>query len=162
MNIGELIQSKRGCRGNAALPRDGIMLSIFNRKATTPDGEDKRQQLAIGIGAGAMALSRWCVGDRVTIDIDPTTSTATIRRVVNGEAVPSWKLTDRQGSKGKQRIGESVASTVKFTTSEKALVALGMEDAGGPYVPGDIIIGGHGIRFPLRKQFAVNVGGLGL
>jgi len=156
MNIGELITRKS--RGRAQSQGSGVSIGVIkNGHQKTPN--TPAYCVSFGIMADVMRQMRFVVGDRVTLDIDPINSTATIRRVIAGDKTVSWKLSSRKGGvKGdsKKHEGSCQPSTFKFSSDDTILSALGMKELVGErsfytaYTTSD-----KGIEFPLPKQYKV-------
>jgi hypothetical protein len=82
----------------------GISISLCKAQ------ENRPEQLSFGIQQDVMKAMRWVVGDRVMFGRDSETGIFVLARHPDG-----YKLTPRSTGKGKDVVGQCVASTLRIT-----------------------------------------------
>jgi len=145
MNIREILGKSCHARGGGKLSTESqLRLSVSTK-------EQGRKSLTICIGSDLMKQQRFMIGDRVTLDIDPIKSEATIRRSVADTNELSWKLTPRRGGRKDYR-GQMVRAHFSVTMDDKALACFGMRDAIA-YIPEIVLTGPQGMTFALKERW---------
>ena len=153
MNISELIDrtiSNRGTHTKCGANQVRMCMRLGGKR---PQQVTRTKDvLAFTIGEGLMQQQRWVCGDRVTLDLDCSTSTLTIRRVPNSaQSTMSWCLS-AAGDRKLADKGRIVRTAFSICSTPKMLHAFGM-DKHSEYIPKEVISDANGLSFVLPEKW---------